>query len=494
MFAFFRNLRKIGTHEGTVFWINLEPCGLVCGLLTYFFLGYAMFSTTRYVIFPWLGLWSFGGLLNTILFNALCALAAIAHFQAMVTDPGSVPRSALPLTPEHLSTNTTLASNSMIAVSTGSAGTGSPSDKNDEDAMAKAEENGDKADVESVVPPTMPAPHPAGRRKEIQRCKKCRVYKPPRAHHCSQCRRCITKMDHHCPWVNNCVGVGNQKLFLLFLLYTFCSCLYAMTLIGLRYSACYHDPHSCATHGTSSDGGGAANGHICVLFLVIESLLFGLFTCCMLSEQYESIDTEETTVERIIRIKYSGGGTGKGDSAASVAPILPEKGKISEFVEIFGARSSDNSSIWAWRNILGYLLPVPVQYCSNEMRDRIYGYTTNKSPKTLSNLGKLNSLCKRKENGGCPPCDASLSSCSSRDDSTIVPKAGDMDDANDAAQEDAPLLVQPGAGSQHTHSPSYTLPGSGGRGGGVEMDMGMDLEIGGAIAASSDVVITKKVS
>jgi rRNA maturation endonuclease Nob1 len=30
-------------------------------------------------------------------------------------------------------------------------------------------------------------------------CRRCKSFKPRRAHHCSICGRCIVKMDHHCP-------------------------------------------------------------------------------------------------------------------------------------------------------------------------------------------------------------------------------------------------------------------------------------------------------
>ena len=136
------------------------------------------------------------GKLHCLVFCCIAIMACVSHFNAMSTDPGAVPPDAMPL------------------------------------SMQGDEEN----DYSAEGPNSLQINSPGRNVKRI--CRRCSSFKPNRAHHCSICRRCIIKMDHHCPWVNNCVGIGNHKFFLLFIFYTFLSCMYSSSLLIVRFFLC----------------------------------------------------------------------------------------------------------------------------------------------------------------------------------------------------------------------------------------------------------------
>ena len=70
--------------------------------------------------------------------------------------------------------------------------------------------------VQLVDPQSVHVARQRGRRPQAENgvsyCRRCRHFRPPRAHHCSVCNRCIAHLDHHCPWVNNCIGRNNYRV------------------------------------------------------------------------------------------------------------------------------------------------------------------------------------------------------------------------------------------------------------------------------------------
>jgi palmitoyltransferase len=63
----------------------------------------------------------------------------------------------------------------------------------------------------------------------VSTCSECEAVKPVRTRHCSVCNRCVFQADHHSPWINNCVGLENQRFYLLFIFYL---------LLGVGYNLC----------------------------------------------------------------------------------------------------------------------------------------------------------------------------------------------------------------------------------------------------------------
>ncbi|VDO11764.1 unnamed protein product [Rodentolepis nana] len=97
-------------------------------------------------------------------------------------------------------------------------------------------------------------------------------------------------MDHHCPWVNNCVGEGNQKFFVLFNLYIFLVSVVGMILSICFFLSCFSEFGMCEYPGSYSATASLINN----IFLVSESVFFGLFTSIMSCSQVSAIISDET--------------------------------------------------------------------------------------------------------------------------------------------------------------------------------------------------------
>eukprot|EP00979_Chaetoceros_neogracilis_P018387 scaffold10583_cov290-Chaetoceros_neogracile.AAC.6 len=134
----------LGTNEEAGIWMNSgDQAGSIMATLVWILLIYSVVTVTALSITE--GIPPIHGMIYTL----LVVMALASHAKTSLTDPGSVPKCAVPRESQRRDST----SHSM--------------------------------------------------------CGQCQTFKPPFSHHCRICNRCVSKMDHHCPWMNNCVGVGN---------------------------------------------------------------------------------------------------------------------------------------------------------------------------------------------------------------------------------------------------------------------------------------------
>jgi uncharacterized membrane protein len=167
---------SFGTSDDHGIWLNQsDPAGTIMCLLVWVLIGYSTLTVTL--------LAQTGGIssASSALYTILAALALASHVKTTLSDPGSVPFSAVPTETQRYAHD------------------------------------------------------------KLTMCSQCQTFKPPGSHHCRICNRCISRMDHHCPWMNNCVGVGNFKFFLLFLIYTWTISVLCLLLMGYNYFFCADD-------------------------------------------------------------------------------------------------------------------------------------------------------------------------------------------------------------------------------------------------------------
>ncbi|KAF8841075.1 zf-DHHC-domain-containing protein [Paxillus ammoniavirescens] len=148
-------------------------------------------------------------------------------------------------------------------------------------------------------PPTTPVLLP-----EYRYCSKCKIVKPPRAHHCRACGTCILKYDHHCPcWcillvefhhliypsavgIGHCVGAFNHKFFVNFLQWGTIFCLWTFaTLLCLNIM--------------SPSGSSVSKLDPQQIVVIALSGFFGIFAILMLITQLHLILMNQTTVESL---------------------------------------------------------------------------------------------------------------------------------------------------------------------------------------------------
>lgn len=180
--------------------------------------------------------------------------------------------------------------------------------------------------------------------------------------------------------------MANHKFFLLFLFYISSLCGFAVLLVALRFVSCLAGAGGSsfvqqtvvgdATSGSRAVGASCrmgTGGALATLGLVVLAVLFGVFTLCMMCDQYPALQDGMTMIDRHHARDRAGA------SAATIRSM--RRSAAAARAETFGGRPSDGFR-WHW------LLPTAVSYPDPES---ITGYCLRDTPprtsRTVHGLG-----------------------------------------------------------------------------------------------------------
>lgn len=138
--------------------------------------------------------------------------------------------------------------------------------------------------------------------------------KPERSHHCRACKTCTLKFDHHCPWLNQCVGLGNERYFVLFMSWLAfgCSIVVYSSIRPLRMSLSF-----------SGEWPYSYTPRVFVLLLFLLALIMGFSLLIMAGWQLILVSRGETSVESNDNTHYRELARKRGQEFVNVYDVGP---------------------------------------------------------------------------------------------------------------------------------------------------------------------------